>query len=75
MEKISLNEVLAENILIRSQRLGLNLTGLIKKSGLSRNSLSYIRNGHARKIAFLTLEKIAQALECEPYELLKPVDF
>jgi putative transcriptional regulator len=60
--------------LLRSQRLGLGLSDLVQKTGLSRNALWYIRSGHLETIRFSSLSRISEVLECEPYELLKPIE-
>lgn len=48
----------------------MSLTGLAEKVGLTMANLSILKQGHARAIRFSTLEKICEALDCQPGDLL-----
>ena len=44
---------------------------LAKTTGISHTTLWRLKKGKAQGINFITLEKICQALECEPGDILK----
>jgi putative transcriptional regulator len=44
---------------------------LSKQTGVSHTTLWRLKKGKALGVNFVTLEKICQALECEPGDLLK----
>jgi putative transcriptional regulator len=48
----------------------MSLTELSQQVGLTMANLSILKQGHARAIRFSTLEKICEALECQPGDLL-----
>ncbi len=47
------------------------LTELSEKVGITLTNLSNLKTGKAKAIRFSTLEKICEALECEPGDILK----
>lgn len=47
------------------------LTDLSDEVGLTLSNLSILKNGKAKAIRFSTLEKICQALDCQPADLLE----
>ena len=63
MIQINLDVVLAK----RKMKV-IKLTELI---GLSNVSISLLKNGKAKGIRFDTLEKICEALECQPGDILE----
>ena len=63
MIQINLDVVLAK----RKMKV-ISLTELI---GLSNVSISLLKNGKAKGIRFDTLEKICEALECQPGDILE----
>lgn len=63
MIQINLDVVLAK----RKMKV-VKLTELV---GLSNVSISLIKNGKAKGIRFDTLEKICEALECQPGDILE----
>ena len=63
MIRINLDVVLAK----RKMKV-VKLTELI---GLSNVSISLLKNGKAKGIRFDTLEKICEALECQPGDILE----
>lgn len=48
----------------------IGLTDLAKKVGISNANLSILKNNKAKAIRFSTLERICQALECQPGDIL-----
>ena len=44
---------------------------LVKQIGLTEANLSVLRSGKAKAIRFSTLNKICEALNCEPGDILK----
>lgn len=47
------------------------LTDLSDEVGVTLSNLSILKNGKAKAIRFSTLEKICQALDCQPADLLE----
>lgn len=47
------------------------LTELSEKVGVTIQNLSNLKTGKAKAIRFSTLEKICEALDCEPGDILK----
>ena len=39
--------------------------------GITPQNLSVLKNGHARAVRFSTLEKLCEALDCQPGDLLR----
>jgi len=48
----------------------MSLTQLSQKVGLTLANLSILKTGKARAIRLSTLEKICQALDCQPADIL-----
>lgn len=63
--KIRLEEILAER--------GITLYRLAKDSGIAYENLRKLKNGDATRIYFETLDRLCDALNCEPHELLTRV--
>ena len=64
--KVQIDEVLKEH-----ER---SFYWLSKQTGISHTTLWRLKKGKALGINFATLEKICQALECEPGDILKLED-
>ncbi|MCL2834000.1 MAG: helix-turn-helix domain-containing protein [Treponema sp.] len=63
--------IFGKNVRTRRKFLKLSQEGLAEKAGVSKNTISDIET--SQKFARAdTLVKLAQVLETEPYELLKP---
>jgi transcriptional regulator with XRE-family HTH domain len=62
---------LGANVVRERTRRGLDQAELAKRAGTSPTTLSSIENGKAATNLAL-LERIAAALDCEPWQLLKP---
>ncbi len=52
----------------------MKLKELSEATGISVNNLSVLKTNKARAIRFSTLEKLCQALDCEPGELLEYIE-
>jgi putative transcriptional regulator len=48
----------------------MSLTELSDKVGITMANLSILKQGHARAIRFSTLDKICEALDCQPGDIL-----
>jgi len=46
---------------------------LAEAVGISEVNLSLLKNGHVKGVRFETLDKICEALECQPGDLLRHV--
>ncbi|CEI83095.1 transcriptional regulator [Oceanobacillus oncorhynchi subsp. incaldanensis] len=51
----------------------MSVTELTEKVGITMANLSILKNGKAKAIRFSTLEKICEALECQPGDILEYV--
>ena len=49
----------------------ISLTELSEKVGITQANLSILRNGKAKAIRSSTLDKLCEALQCSPGELLE----
>lgn len=49
----------------------MNVTELSGKVGITLANISILKNGKAKAIRFSTLEKICQALDCQPGDILE----
>ena len=74
MKKVQeLKDTLGQNIKTRRESRGWNQEELSVKAGISKNTISDIETGQKFARAN-TLVKLAESLETEVYELLKPKD-
>ncbi|MFD1065427.1 helix-turn-helix domain-containing protein [Oceanobacillus locisalsi] len=51
----------------------MSVTELTEQVGITMANLSILKNGRAKAIRFSTLEKICEALECQPGDILEYV--
>jgi transcriptional regulator with XRE-family HTH domain len=65
--------VLAQNIKFYRSQLGLTQEDLAKRAEINRSYLAGIETGQ-RNTSVKTIEKLAQALEISPADLLKSLD-
>ncbi|CAM3278476.1 helix-turn-helix domain-containing protein [Vagococcus fessus] len=63
MIKVNLNIVMAQR--------GMSSNELAEKIGITPANLSILKTGKAKAIKFSTLEKICEALECQPGDILE----
>ena len=62
--------LIADNIRTRRTELGISQEKLSEILNVHRNTIAFIEVGK-RSASYDMLEKLAKALKCEPYELLK----
>ena len=55
-------------------RRKMSVTELSEKVGITMANLSILKNGKARAVRLETLERICQALQCQPGDLLEFVE-
>jgi putative transcriptional regulator len=55
---------------IMMARRKMSVTELSERVGITMANISILKNGKARAIRFDTLEKICQALDCQPGDIL-----
>jgi putative transcriptional regulator len=60
-------EVNLDLILVKKK---MSLTELSNRVGITIANLSILKQGHARAIRFSTLDKLCEALDCQPGDLL-----
>jgi len=70
-KRASARAVLAENIVTLRQKRGWSQEALAFEAGLHRTFIGHVEL-QVRNIAVDNIERIANALGVEPYELLKP---
>ncbi|WP_445662098.1 helix-turn-helix domain-containing protein [Bacillus sp. FSL R10-2780] len=49
----------------------MSVTELSEKLGITMANVSILKNGKAKAIKFSTLEKVCEALECQPGDILE----
>ena len=49
----------------------MSVTELTEKGGLTMTNISLLKNGKVKGLRFATLEKICEALDCQPGDLLE----
>jgi putative transcriptional regulator len=49
----------------------MSVTELTEKVGLTMTNISLLKNGKVKGLRFATLEKICEALDCQPGDLLE----
>ncbi len=49
----------------------MSVTELTEKVGITMANISILKNGKAKAIRFSTLEKICEALDCQPGDILE----
>lgn len=67
----SVRSILAANMIRLRTKLGWSQEALAFESGLHRTFVAHVER-QARNISLDNLERIAHALQVQPYELLKP---
>jgi len=70
--RVSALGILGAQLRRRAKDRGLSLYELADFAGIARSHIYQIVNGH-RAPTLTTLDKLAAALECEPWELLAPL--
>ena len=56
--------------LLRVKRM-LSQEALAERSGVGRDTISRIENGHTQNVQYRTVARLAKALEVDPVELLE----
>ena len=56
--------------LLRVRRM-LSQEALAERSGVGRDTISRIENGHTQNVQYRTVARLAKALEVDPVELLE----
>lgn len=83
MEEKSINQVFAENLAASMGRKGLNQVSLAAKSGVSQKTVSNCltpgnrvdtSTGKESSVSLTNLQLLANALDAEPWQLLRPLD-
>ena len=59
------------NLDVELAKQKMKLTELSERVGISIQNLSVLKTGKARAIRFSTLEKLCEALECTPGDLIE----
>lgn len=49
----------------------MSVTELSERVGITMSNISVLKNGKAKAIRFSTLEKICEALDCQPGDILE----
>ncbi len=59
------------NIDVMLAKRKMSVTQLSEKVGLSMVNISILKNGRAKGLRFATLNKICEALDCQPGDLIE----
>ena len=59
------------NIEVMLAKRKMSVTQLSEKVGLSMVNISILKNGRAKGLRFATLNKICEALDCQPGDLIE----
>ncbi|MFB8424724.1 helix-turn-helix domain-containing protein [Priestia megaterium] len=59
------------NIDVMLAKRKMSVTELSERVGITMANLSILKNGKAKAVRFTTLEKICEALECQPGDILE----
>ena len=59
------------NIDVMLARRKMSLTQLAEKVGITLANMSILKNGKARAVKVSTLQKLCEALDCQPGDLLE----
>lgn len=62
------------NVDVMLARRKMSVTELSERVGITMANLSILKNGKAKAVRFSTLEKICEALECQPGDVLEYVN-
>lgn len=66
---MELSEVFSRNLRVRMATLGFKTSDLYKMTGISKTTIMALQSGKNKGIQFSTVEKLAVALKCNPYQL------
>lgn len=66
---MNLSEIFARNLRMRMAVLNYKISDLHRLSGVAVTTLMALQSGDNKGIQFLTVEKIAVALKCNPWQL------
>jgi len=61
------------NIDVMLAKRKMSVTELTEKVGITMANVSILKNGKAKAIKFSTLEKICEALDCQPGDIIEYV--
>ena len=59
------------NLDVMMAKRKISLKELSERVGITEANLSILKNGHARAVRFGTLEKLCEALDCQPGDILE----
>nr|WP_122012831.1 helix-turn-helix transcriptional regulator [Maliibacterium massiliense] len=59
------------NIDVMLAKRKMSVTALSEKVGISMANMSILKNGKAKAIKIATLDKVCQALDCQPGDILE----
>lgn len=59
------------NIDVMLAKRKMSVTELSERVGITLANISILKNGKAKAVKFTTLEKICEALECQPGDILE----
>lgn len=59
------------NVDVMLAKRKMSVTELSEKVGITMANISILKNGKAKAVKFSTLEKICEALDCQPGDILE----
>lgn len=66
---MNLSEIFARNLRVRMATLDCKTSDLFRLTGISKTTLMALQSGNNKGIQFTTVEKLAVALKCNPWQL------
>ena len=63
--------MLIVNLDVMLARRKMSVTELAQRVGITLANISILKNGKAKAIRFSTLERVCQALDCQPGDILE----
>lgn len=65
--------MIADNLRVLMAKEKMNIQKTSEATGISRTTISNLVNGYSSGVQFVTIQKLAKALGCKPYELFQEV--
>ena len=69
-EQLTLSQIFGRNLRVRMAVLEYKISDLHNLTGISKTTIMALQSGNNKGVQFATIEKLAEALKCEPQHLL-----
>lgn len=68
--QVTLSQIFGRNLRVRMAVLEYKVSDLHNLTGISKTTIMALQSGNNKGVQFATIEKLAEALKCEPQHLL-----